>query len=688
MPLSDFSLNFIPFLKTVVVFIIWLTIAPMAYNFNRRQADVLTRLFSNLLQGIFFTAVVVYLLVILHIFEFISLITVFVAAWALAVNIRGNNPLVMIQDRTIIGLGILFDWIEKPLRFKERVASIFSNTRQRTMHLFKNLTLMDMVTILFLIFLMGLRFYPRFKQVNLPMSDPYVHLTWVKMMINNHLFRDGVYPLGYHTIIAALKVMSNLDPYHILRYMGPLGGSLLVLGFYWFLRQISGSRFIALLGCAAFGLSTTGGLPVGFFRQITSLPMEFSMALVFPGLFFLNNYFCQGDRRDLFLFGIATADVCLIHSFGALFMALGAMVLFISAILNRVLTLDQIKNILPVGMFSALLGLLPIVIGKAMGLPWHASSTSFVAENIKFDSWAQLISGFWSLIVNSPHYIFVFGMVISGGLVIASIYYALIPRQKRNLWPFSLMSLSVIGLALFYGPAYGGFSLLDPDRAEMFMSMCVIAASVFGLGFIGNMVKSGLQNFGLLDTWLGKNSGRFLPGLVLAVFCIFWLNLYPLQLNLEKATASEPLEYDSAARTYFNIKNQFPPLDWTLIAPVEQYNEALGYGYTYELWQFNQDFALADAQNPKFDIPIPTTYMFIFIEKIPLQIWKNYVAPAGAGPTEKYYRSASGRTQLEAEMAKWCEAYMASHKNMSVYYEDKYLIVYQVEHNPLPFVVK
>ena len=109
MNLSNAELNVIPLIKTLVFFILWLMIAPSAYSFDRRKGSFLDVLFRNYLQGIFFTAIAVYLLVALQIFELFLLLIVYFGVWAVVLIIKGESPGRIVVEKTVVGIGALFN---------------------------------------------------------------------------------------------------------------------------------------------------------------------------------------------------------------------------------------------------------------------------------------------------------------------------------------------------------------------------------------------------------------------------------------------------------------------------------------------------------------------------------------------------------------------------------------------------
>jgi len=381
----------------------------------------------------------------------------------------------------------------------------------------------------------------------------------------------------------------------------------------------------------------------------------------------------------------------MIHSYGALMLVIGTGALLVAAFINRCLKAKDFLWLLVTGLLGGLIGAMPIMIGLLQGTQWHIMSTSWIESNLKIESLPTVALGFIRMFFDMPVYGMVLCLSVGFVLLAASIKNCLAKTGKRPLWDAALLVMTVLVAMLYYGPQIG-FSLLDPSRVTMFFTICMVIAAARCLMHVIDKirfvaVKFRKDSLGIMQ----KKKIQSIAGvLFVTIFCFVWLWLFPLQLTAKEEIHMRPIEYDSAVGVYFMVKRDFPLYNWTLVAPVEQYQEALGYGYHYELWLFSEDFSIVDAMNPNFDVPIPTEFIFIYVEKIPLRIWtENELSTTQdrfKGPTEIYYRDSAGRAKLENHMLAWCEAYKKCHDNMVVYYEDDALRVYKIEHDPTKYI--
>ncbi len=694
MKLSLFEFSIFPFIKIVIMFLMIMVVFPMIFSFDKRKLSLSKSFFRYLMQGIFFVSLSAYVLTTFKLFEFFTLIGIYlIVCYVMMRKNRRLKDVNIMSDAMLPFYVKLFDVIDNEKSFKAVFIHFWTRFKNGIITLVSKITAEKISVFLVFVLMITIRFSTRIlnPMAMASMADPYVHLTWAKMMRFNRLFTDGVYPMGYQAIIASLGTVANVDIYHVVRFMGAIGSSLLVLGLYWFLKLVTKNRMLAIIGTIAFGLSTFNGLPVEFFRQTLSLSMEFSMAFILPGLIFLHDYIKEDSRNDLILYGFSVVSVVMVHSYGALFLAIGTTALLASALINRCLNLKNVFRIFLTGLLGGFLGMLPIIIGRLQGIEWHIMSTSWIESNVRIGSWDEIVTGFSKLLADTPVRVVYLAVFVTSVLLIVSLKNLIYAKKKKRLWEATILILMFMVTILYYGPE-NGFSLLDYTRVTMFLTITILIGVVLCLNHIVelfNIVPRAL-NKKTPDRILVRRVNKIANALFIAVFAMAWMIAFPIQLTSDDEMAMRPIEYNSAVGVYFQVKRDYPLFNWTLVAPVEQYQEALGYGYHYELWEFVRDFTIEDAKNPNFGLPIPTSYIFIYVEKVPLRIWTNNELETTQerfrGPTEIYYRDADGRAKLQENIWAWCEAYRETHDNMTVYFEDDVLKVYKVVHDPTPYI--
>ncbi len=157
---------------------------------------------------------------------------------------------------------------------------------------------------------------------------------------------------------------------------------------------------------------------------------------------------------------------------------------------------------------------------------------------------------------------------------------------------------------LAYPEGFGLPVFMDMNRTQMF----------FGIALGGAL---GLP-FALPDAFSGFTVSEKLrakyPKYIVAVAA--FLCFVSVLVKMPGSPPGATFEYDQAAEAYYKIRNTFPPLDWTIISPTEQYGQVLGRGWHTEIAEFLRDNPLDSVSNPAYDPKIPTTYVFIYVERI------------------------------------------------------------------------
>lgn len=680
MGLSTWEVHIAPLIKTIGIFVVWLILAPDLYSIDRREKSAMQWVMRNFVQAVCFTSASVFILVALRLYEFISLMILFLAVYCYRLHIEGGNLVQTFKHAWLVSVARMLDFFEG-VSVKQAARGWLQGISWKKWRP-RNMEPLTVTAIFMFLGMAVIRFFPQFLGVRMSvLSDPYGHMTWAKMIRNRVLFSEGVYPMGYHAVLAVLRTLSQVDLYFITRFIGPIAMIMLLLGFYWFLLKVTRNRLVALIGVCMLGFSTNSVPLQAFARQYAALALEFSMVFIFPGLVFLYEYMKRGEKQDLFLWGFCAANVCFIHTWGAIFLALPAAVLILAGLVYRVLPWERLKKLTVAGLLGAFVGFIPMIGGLLAGIPLHGPSAAAFNQSVQMPGIGSLVSGLAAYLSHRPGIMHIV-IASAAAAVILMVADAVRPREKRSLWAFTITVCLTIASLMMVGNEFG-FSLVQQDRVWFFFTLMLITAVVYALSQLlwllmklspAREIGSSLRYYYLR---------QYGASAILILFVLLWIHQFPIKYPDDV----KPLEYDSAARGYLAIRMKEEPLTWTIVAPGEQYEEALGYGYHTQLWEFARDYSMEQAGQSSFDIPIPTKNIFIYVEKKPLDtLITNGTAVSPTDKTQMYYRNVEGRTRLEKYMLNWCRTYMAAHKNMKVYYEDKDFVIYKVTHDFSKFV--
>jgi len=660
----------LPMLKVFIVFGFFYIFLPSRVIVFSKEADsFLDKVFISLTHSCFITVVIVYFLSFLKIYETVSLIFCCVLVYFIVTSGKGGT----FKDRAT-ALGI--KWIVNILDMSEGRLGLKQEAKIRIRRWFKSFwkNIGTGVKNFFLkpfngIFLFAVlvsaayfRFNHALNHLYFGASDSYVHLAWTKYLGDNLIYQDGIYPYGYHSIISALNKIFFIDPYHLLRFLGPLAGFLIVLSIYYTVKASFKNIYTAWLAVFlyTFGL----WLPSGVWRQISALPQEFAGIFFLPGIHFLNLFFKTEKRIYLFLACECLALTVFIHPYVTVFLAIGY-ILVMLVNLKKLLVLKNLAVTAVSVALSVVIGILPIILGFVLGYKPHSTSFGFIISSMDLSGKAGIKDGLVFTENNTVFLILLFSILLTVAFILAHLY------MKRSM-PYAVCTCFLLLSAALYlmyrANAFNLPVLMDSSRIGIFLSIAAVVAIPMPLMVIGN--------------YWSKTSYLISPLVCIAVAVIVLSSAFIS--GKPYIPKGYQMEYDEAVFAYLDIKKNFETLEWTIISPVEQYSQNLGYGWHYELLDFAE---LVDDPESK-DFTIPTNHVFIFVEKQPFTFdgSKRHVnredaqktLPEGMELANEYYMDADSRSIIESKVYYWAENYMKTHDNMRIYLDYDHFRVYHL----------
>ncbi|MEO8322870.1 MAG: hypothetical protein ABI571_01890, partial [Actinomycetota bacterium] len=116
-----------------------------------------------------------------------------------------------------------------------------------------------LILIVPLVIVLGISYYLRVKvpaaHVSLSPSDNYTILTWTKLLEQNQIYTEGIYPHGVHAILALWHKFSlGLDTADLIRFSGPLMTLLIPIGALFTVLRLTRNPGAAVFAAAIFGI--------------------------------------------------------------------------------------------------------------------------------------------------------------------------------------------------------------------------------------------------------------------------------------------------------------------------------------------------------------------------------------------------------------------------------------------------
>ena len=677
MPLFETLSMLISFLFSYLLLFVWLPSFVIRYEPDSN--GIFDKLFINLTHSTLFFIVVVHVLAAIRLLETLSLIGLTILCFILVSRFYSRSQSVSLSLNLLTAL---FDLSEDRNRWKLELKKMIGHFKEKIflwyrmiIQTFKSHPLLTLGFMLVFGAAMIDRLTYSFTHLSFASSDSYVHLGWSKYLSEMTFYLDGVYPYGFESIIAVLYRVFHLDMYVTVRFMGALSALLMTCSLVYVLLKMIGKDYATIL-ITVFVLFYSASIMVHneviLWRQLSALSMEYAAIFLMPGIAFIYLFFTNHKRIYLLLASECYAITVFIHPFVAAVLTIAyvtiGLVFFKKLWVNR--TFLKVAGYM---IAAGIVGITPPIIGLLCGKPFHGSSINYVkgelsvAEQIhKLDTLLRFMQKDTLIALMCLFTaLYAIGCFITGFLKSTN-------RQPAHK-PLLFAGLFVVAMVvMLLAPDLGLPSIVAVDRQPVFLTMA--NALLFGVisGYLAGKIRK--------DGWRRKI--QFVVG-VCIVLLIMWFPGQKAQFP-----PGDQHQYDEAVRAYLDIKKSYPLLLWDIISPVDELGMIKGYGFHTELWEFVRDLDDPGMRTIRFTTP----YVFLFVEKVPIDIMgsdfrpiafedaaKPFPVATDSNLTEFYYGShIENRRILEAKAYYWAEEYLKTHQEMKVYMETERYKIYEV----------
>ena len=604
------------------------------------------RLFANLARMTVATTMIVQGLVLLHLFDFFSLVIGYLILWVGITSLRRRRlPLTELNQVVTLLEAVIIDMLEGNFPFRTWLTNLRSRVKRRSLSWQPDREALAWGTVLGMVLLIsaGLRLAGTMAQAAPADPGTYLHITWTRLLASNMIWPDGAYPMGAHSWIQAIAQFARVDAGLLVRTAGGLVGLLLTLTVYLTVRWAGGRRGAAVAATAMYGMFIyTGALPAEAWRQQELHPFEFGLIFLLPTLMFLADFLDSQRRPALLLAGQCLAAAFVLHPVSGLIGLIGLLALLLVRAVSKRGAGRALCWAIGVGGAAALLGNLFLLLAHALGRPRHQGMldivAAFFAAGKPTPAWQALM---WGL------------AFLGAGLLLS-------PPHRRALFRRSVGLFLWLLLALFAGYP----TLLSPDKVGVPLSL--VAAIALGLE-LDTFLRLSRRLAARLGELRLQPSAGLIAGLVALAIAGATVVSLPLQ-----AKSSSPQEPESLARALYQIKKEHRAYIWTVIGYQEALPQVLGRGYFLPWKTFIEQY---DPIEYRFDpraprLAIPTRHVFILVEK------QVFISP------DDLATDTLERARLQVALQEWVARYQQYHDDMSVYYEDGSVAVYQIYRSP------
>lgn len=618
-----------------------------AIIFRTSSDSLLERIFSRYTRMVAVTIVLGYILLALKLYEVISLVAVFlmlIIFMTLPVHYRKHG---FREMRTTISL-TLYDFLDEifhPIHLYQQYVIPKLNKIKAE---FNELTTSpNYIQPILLFIVLGyatyLRFYDTLIHAAPAMSDAYVTLAWIKYIDGRVLFYDGIYPQGFHIYLSILHKFAACDALYILKYTGPFNGILTTIGIYLFVAKLTGRMLPGILSAFVYGV-LGGMLPLEWQRQASTNSQEFALVFLLPAWSYAYSFLQTRERRYLWTAAASFAIIGLVHTLVLAFLWVGLACLVTAYLLvDFRQSLRPVRQLITAGIVTGLVAAFPVPIALLAGKKFHSSSLEFLTSTIQ---------------TGIPLLTLIDKLALLGFVVF--LLMTLWTRKTNNsvampIFVFFIGAASFL-MYLLVGPMTGSAVLVE--RLGILWSL--MAAVGVGIG--------------------AEAVIRLIPGkqntLNLSIVSLVAFALMAWSVSYIKPLPAQPykMQYDMEINQYLRIAQEYTPSEWTIVSPEEGYDLALGKGWHIQLadflsWYEPEKSTLVRDVNGNEE-PLNIQDLFIFYQKRLFIVDMKIMEPI-----------LNQRIKNYAALEKWLAIYRETHNNLSVYYQDDFIEIYQI-HQP------
>lgn len=674
-------------------FLLFVWVPAFVIRFDKEQSSLLDKLFISLTHSTLFFIIAVHLLVGIRLLETFSLFAIAILCIIAVILLR--KRLAKHPSLTKNVLSSFFDFLDDREYRKiviKKFISLTKNTLGSQLHAAKQAIKKHPILLGAYILVFGVAIVDRFRysftHLAFASSDSYVHLGWSKYMASMQIYLDGVYPYGFESILASLYRVVQLDLYIAIRFLGPLTAILMTLSLVFALRKMIGKDYITIL-LTVFLLFFSTHMMIGneviLWRQLSALSMEYGAIFLLPGITFFYLFFKNKNRYYLLLAAECYAITAFTHPFVTVTMTFAFLAVGISYFRSLFKNKTLLRILLYMGAACAL-GILPPVIGLLAGKPFHGSSINYARGEFKSsEESVPFLEALLAFLREQPFITVLYSFTFVYMVIWIFNQYRNRKHKTSTSDPSPLILAAIfyfLMITSYLAPKFGWPTLVPVDRQPVFLTMS--GALFFGIT-VGLSAKC-------MSRVKARKKGQFFGYTAVMLLVL----LVPgAKMEYSQGTIRQ---YDEAIRGYLDIKKNYPFKSWVIISPVDELGVVYGYGFHYELWEFVRDLEAQDKQELKFTTP----YLFLYVEKIPIDIITNDFQPIThedaemAFPvsdtndlTEFYYVSnIQNRRILQAKAYYWAEEYMKKNKDMKVFLETPNMKIYEINQGQKDVIIR
>lgn len=598
--------------------------------------------------------------------------------------------------------------------------------------------------------------YGAFQVHSYGFGDLYVHHEWINGLREGKIFSGGVYPAAMHCFVYCMNVFFGIQVNSILIYLQCIHVAVLFFSAYILLREIFCWMYTPIFVFMMFltlDLANADQIQSMSRLQIT-LPQEFCLYTVFLCAFHLVVYLkntnlifhrgklskCYWDK-NLFLFMMSVSSVAMTH-FHTAIMAFLVCISFAVFAWKKIWSREYLIPLAAAVFGACVIAVVPMAAALASGIPFNYSINWAVnamsgeegrslreqknvpeekdgreagdpeIERKEVSITASVVNIF--IKIYKDGYAALYGTGAAKWVVLLTVVdgvfcCGVLRKRKEGVLSdicsgyLPVILVSFLYILVYAAPMIGLPDMIPEGRFFVPGHMMTLAVVLMPADVIFS-----LTGFFCRFTILKVTSILSVAGIYVAAI---------LTGNYRGYLFYQLTRYESVVSVTESIKKEFPRRSYTVIAPTDEVQPLIGYGWHEELLNFVE-------QCEGNSYTLPTEYVFVYVEKRPLfyaqchflqgPSWlggEKYLEPYWEVYSEKYpgsqasqspeiiasvvskkeaqknipeytnswlmYSLIENRTILESKAYEWCREFSEIHPvEMDIYYEDDDFVCY------------
>ena len=550
-----------------------------------------------------------------------------------------------------------------------------------------------------------------------PTSDVSVHTSWINFMDADYIFCDGIYPFAMHNIVSSFAKLTFIDVVTVMRFLGPLNAFFMGVVLMAVISRIFKSPAASVVTGLIYCISSFGTGAV-IDRVFFTLPQEYGMLFIIPTGYFMVKFMEDQRTVDGIAFAFAASMTVSAHFYNAFFsvpLCFCLVLPYIPVLFKKKVLVKMVLSVV----LAAVISLGPMFVGLTLGYHWQGSldwavsmmskgsdsgeqessdsadkekqeenkqesgeqekGPGFIEKSVSaFKFTMKSVTDYWGYVV----YICSALAIVLGAVVLFAT-----SKKKQGKVAIGLgLNMVVFNYIIMNPTKFGLPALITGDRAPVYL--VYLGAIMIGVPF--GLFWCVFEERFKPVRWIGS-----VAFVLAACYIIVFAG------STFQSSAYFRLSYSSVTETYYKIKGTHRKDTWTIVSTVDELALTRNKGWHYELWEFI--FRMEQYESTRV-VQIPTEYVYFVIEKRPLRyadtaymgqsvtlyprISKeaaNQLLSEQTVRTRKksdYYGVYENRHAIMSKAYFWAEKYMSYFPDqMSVYYEDMNIIVYEIKQN-------